>query len=130
MGNKDKIQRTYVYDQPGMTQVVTREYLQVWGTDMMINRKFLKWYSFFWFGLFIAGYLAVRFINVDYMILSLAQANLLWVIFIGICFGLVAGIILYLRRPEKPSKRLIDQLVQEERMNELWKEQKRRGVIQ
>jgi len=41
----DKKQGQIIIDQPGMTHVVTKEYLQIWGTDVMIHRKFFLYYT-------------------------------------------------------------------------------------
>ena len=38
-------QRRVIVDQPGMTSVVTKEYLQIWGSDVMIPKHFFKWWS-------------------------------------------------------------------------------------
>ena len=71
----DKAGFTIVTDQPGMTQVVTREYLQIWGSDVMVNRKFFKWYTVFWMFLAVVGYGTVRFLHVDSYIWSLYMDN-------------------------------------------------------
>lgn len=48
MGNKKQGQ--IIIDQPGMTNVVTKEYLQIWGTDVMIHRRFFAYFTIaLWF---------------------------------------------------------------------------------
>ena len=70
---------TIVTDQPGMTQVVTREYLQIWGSDIMINRKFFKWYTLFLLVVGVAGYGSVKFLRVDSHLWGLYMENF-WVV--------------------------------------------------
>jgi hypothetical protein len=40
-------QRRVIVDQPGMTSVVTKEYLVVPFTDTLIHKKFFVWWSLF-----------------------------------------------------------------------------------
>ena len=46
--NDDNQQRVII-DQPGMSHVVTKEYLQIWGSDVMISRWFFKRWTIFMF---------------------------------------------------------------------------------
>lgn len=44
MGDK-KIQQVVISDQQGTATVVTREYFQIWFTDIMINKRFFKYWT-------------------------------------------------------------------------------------
>ena len=64
-----------VIDTPGMTSVVTKEYLQIWGSDVMIAKSFFKQWTLFMFlftfiivhiafGVTLGGEVIVRFYSV------------------------------------------------------------------
>ena len=70
---------TIVTDQPGMTHVVTKEYLQIWGSDIMINRKFFKWYTIFFLLAGLACYASVKVLRVDSLVWSVYLDNF-WIV--------------------------------------------------
>ena len=80
---KDKTQRVVTVDTPGMTHVVTREYFQIWGTDVMVSRKFFKWWTLMLMLLFGAGtYVATRVFTLDIIAWQWFTLNL-WVLIPG-----------------------------------------------
>ena len=84
---------TIVTDQPGMTQVVTREYLQIWGSDIMINRRFFKAYTLFWMFIGVVGYGTIKFLHVDSLLWSVYMDNFWIVTLPAVAALIVVGLI-------------------------------------
>ena len=105
---------TIVTDQPGMTQVVTREYLQIWGSDIMINRRFFKAYTLFLMFVGVSGYVAVKFLRVDSLVWSLYLANF-WIVTLPLATILVGvGLILrWSHRRERKKREMLKRVRQE-----------------
>lgn len=52
MGDKKQVEKVVTLDQPGMTYVVTKEYLILPFTDIAINKKFFAYYTIVLLALF------------------------------------------------------------------------------
>ena len=76
----EKDQHRIIVDQPGMTSVVTKEYLQIWGSDTMIAKRFFKYWTFsILLVSWIATWIITRFIYIDLLLIEWHLLNL-WIL--------------------------------------------------
>ena len=116
MTNDDR--RRVIVDQPGMIHLVSKEYLQIWGTDVYVNRRFFKGYTYFLCFFGFIGYLSVRFIEADFLLWTLLLANW-WTLFVYVFAPVIAiltgvGLIKRYRSRRKRQHKAMMERVQKE----------------